>query len=99
MFKNRMCSKSFATHKVREISRKEERESKDFPVLWMGIIENVLQMEGKKCKDQVKLKIGKRKSMPERGRYFSMGSQTLSGPAAVDEERLVAAARNLVEER
>ena len=32
--------------------------------------------------------------MPERGRYISMGLATLSGPVAVDEERLEAAARN-----
>ena len=32
--------------------------------------------------------------MPEQGRCFSMGSATLSGPVAVDEERLEAAARN-----
>ena len=30
--------------------------------------------------------------MPERGRRFSMGQVTLSGPEAVDEERLEAAA-------
>ena len=33
--------------------------------------------------------------MPERGRCFSMGWATLSGPVAVDEKRLEAAARNL----
>ena len=32
--------------------------------------------------------------MPEQGRCFSMGYATLSGPVAVDEERLEAAARN-----
>ena len=32
--------------------------------------------------------------MPERGRCFSMGLATLSGPVAVDEERLEAAARS-----
>ena len=31
--------------------------------------------------------------MPERERCFSMGLATLSGPMAVDEERLEAAAR------
>ena len=32
--------------------------------------------------------------MPERGRCFSIGQATLSGPVAVEEERLEAAARN-----
>ena len=32
--------------------------------------------------------------MPERGRYFSMGKAIVSGPMAVDEEKLEAAARN-----
>ena len=41
----------------------------------------------------------KRKSMPERGRCFSMGYATLSGPVAVEGERLDAAARNSVEEK
>ena len=37
--------------------------------------------------------------MPERGRCFSMGKATLSGPVAVDEERLEAAARNSAHEK
>ena len=37
--------------------------------------------------------------MPERGRCFSMGQATLSGPVAVDEERLQAAARNSAGEK
>ena len=41
----------------------------------------------------------KRKSMPERGRCFSIGYATLSGPVAVEGERLDAAARNSVEEK
>ena len=32
--------------------------------------------------------------MPERGRCFSMGYATLSGPVAVEEERLEEAAKN-----
>ena len=32
--------------------------------------------------------------MPERRRCFSMGQVTLSGPVAMEEERLEAAARN-----
>ena len=53
-------------------------------------------MEGKECKVQKQLKMSRRKSMPERGRCFSMGWGTLSGPVAVEEERFEAAARNLV---
>ena len=41
-----MRSKSFETQKMREISRKEARKSKGFPILWIGIID-VFQMEGK----------------------------------------------------
>ena len=52
-----MRSKSFDTQDVREIGRKEAGESRGFPILSMGIIENVFQMEGKKCKDQERLKM------------------------------------------
>ena len=52
-----MRSKSFETQKVREISRKEAGESRGFPILWMGIIEDVFQMEGKECKVQGRLKM------------------------------------------
>ena len=37
--------------------------------------------------------------MPERGRCFSMGKATLSGPVAVEEERLEAAERNSAREK
>ena len=66
-------SKSFDTQKVREIGQKEAGESRSFSILCMGIIEDVFQMEGKECKVQVRLKIRRRKSMPERGRCFSIG--------------------------
>ena len=52
-----MHSKSFETQEVREIGRKEAGESRGFPILCMGIIENVFQMEGKECKDQERLKM------------------------------------------
>ena len=68
-----MLSKSFDTQEVREMGRKEAGESRGFPVLWMEIMEDVFQMEGKACKDQERLKMYRRKSMPERGRCFSMG--------------------------
>ena len=71
---NRMMrSNSFDTQEVREIGREEAGESRGFPIVWMGIIEDVFQMEGKKCKDQERLKMWRRKSMPERGKCFSMG--------------------------
>ena len=44
-----MRSKSFETQEVREIGRKEARESRGFPILWMGIMEDVFHMEGKEC--------------------------------------------------
>ena len=44
-----------------------------FPILCMGIMEDVFQMDRKECKVQERLKMWRRKSMPERGRCFSMG--------------------------
>ena len=52
-----MRSKSFETHEVAEIGRKEAGDSRDFPILWMGKIGDVFQMEGKECKDQERLKM------------------------------------------
>ena len=52
-----MCSKSFEMQDVREIGWKEAGESRGFSILWMGIIEDVFQMEVKECKDQERLKI------------------------------------------
>ena len=55
---NRMMrSNSFDTQKMREIGRMEAGESRGFPILCMGIIEDVFQMEGKECEDQEKLKM------------------------------------------
>ena len=68
-----MRSNSFDTQEVREIGRKEAGESRGFPILCMVIIEDAFQMEVKECKDQERLKMRRRKSMPERGRCFSMG--------------------------
>ena len=50
-------SKSFDTQQVREINRKEAEDSRGFPILWIRIIEDVFQMEGKECKDQERLKM------------------------------------------
>ena len=51
-----MRSKSFEMQEGREISRKEAGESRGFPILCIGIIEDVFQMEGKECKVQKRLK-------------------------------------------
>ena len=51
------CSKSFEMQVVREIGRKEAGESRGFPILRMGIIKDVFEMEGKECKDQERLKM------------------------------------------
>ena len=40
---------------MREIDRKEAGESRGFPKLGMGIMEDIFQMEGKGCKDQEKI--------------------------------------------
>ena len=52
-----ICSKSFDMQEVKEISGKEAGESRGFPILWMGIMEDVFQMEGKECKVHERLKI------------------------------------------
>ena len=49
--------KSFDMQEVIEIGRKEAGESRGFPILWMGILEDVFQMEGKECKDEERLKM------------------------------------------
>ena len=52
-----MRSNSFETQKVREIGWNKAGESRGFPILWMEIIEDVFQMEGKECEDQDRLKM------------------------------------------
>ena len=52
-----MRSKSFDSQEVREIGRKEAEESRGFPILCMGKMEDVFQMEGKECKDEERLKM------------------------------------------
>ena len=52
-----MRSNSFDTQEVREIGRKKAEESRGFPILCMGIMEDVFQMEEKECKDQERLKM------------------------------------------
>ena len=52
-----MCSKSFEKQEMREIGWKEAGESRGFPILCMGIMEDVFQMEGKEGEDQERLKM------------------------------------------
>ena len=52
-----MRSNSFDKQEVREIGRKEAGESRGFPILCMGIMEDVFQMKGKECEDQDRLKM------------------------------------------
>ena len=52
-----MYLKSFETQEVRKIDRKEAGVSRGFPILWMGIMEDVFQMEGKESKVQKRLKM------------------------------------------
>ena len=68
-----MRSKKFDTQEVKEIGWKEPGESKGIPIIWMAITEDFFLMERKEYKDQEKLKVCRRKSMPERERCFSMG--------------------------
>ena len=93
-----MRSKSFDTQEVRGIVLKEAEEFKGVPISWMEIIEDAFQMERKNCKNHERVKICWRKSMPERGRCFSMDWAPLSSPMAVDEKRFVAAERNSMKE-
>ena len=48
---------SFDTQEVRKIDRKEAGESRGFPILCMGIMGDVFQMEGKECEDQERSKM------------------------------------------
>ena len=50
-----MRSNSFDTQEVREIGRKEAGESRRFPILCVGIIEDVFQKKGNECKVQERL--------------------------------------------
>ena len=52
-----MRSKSFEMQKVSEVCRKEAEKLRGFPILWIGVIEDVFQMEGKECKRQERLKM------------------------------------------
>ena len=56
-----MRSKSFETQEMRKIGRKEAGESTGFPILWMRMIENVFQVEGKECNDQERFENVKKK--------------------------------------
>ena len=51
-----MRSKSFDTQEVRKIGRKEAGELRVFPILWMGIIKDVFEIEEKECEVKERLK-------------------------------------------
>ena len=40
-----MRSNSFETQEVRKVGRKEAGESRRFPILWMGIMKDVFQIQ------------------------------------------------------
>ena len=88
-----MRSKSFEMQRKRDRPEGSRRVERLFFHRMDGNNRNVFRIEGKECKDQERVKMCRR-SMPERGRCFCMGWVTLSRPVAVDEERIVAAARN-----
>ena len=52
-----MQSKRFETQEVRETGRREAGELRGFPISWMGIIDDVFEMEEKECKFQERLKM------------------------------------------
>ena len=56
-------------------------------------------MGGKECKDQERFENMKKKIHAIAKKVFWHGIATLSGPVAVDEERIAAAARNSVDEK
>ena len=47
-----MRSKSIKMQKVRELGQKKAGNPKALLILWMRIVEDVFQIEGKECKDQ-----------------------------------------------
>ena len=52
MEREKYRTKNFDTQEARDIGQKEAGESRGFSILWMGIIEKVLQMKGKECEVQ-----------------------------------------------
>ena len=52
-----MRSNSFETQEVREIGLKEAGESRGFPILCMGIMEDVFQMERKEYRGKETFKM------------------------------------------
>ena len=52
-----MHSKRVETQEVSEIGRSKAGESRSCSILWMGIMKDVFQMEGKECKVQERLKM------------------------------------------
>ena len=63
-----MRSKSFETQELREIDWKEAGESSGAPILWIGIIKDVFQMEEKKVKTR-KDCVGENQCQSEEGAF------------------------------
>ena len=59
----------------------------------MGIKKEDFQMEGKRCKDQERLKILSRSFMPDRESCFSMRNEILFKRVSVEEKRFAVATR------
>ena len=49
--------KSFEMQKVKEMGWKKPMELRGFPILWVRILQEIFQVEGKECKDQETLKM------------------------------------------
>ena len=64
---------SFDVQEVREVGQKETGESRGFPNLRSGITEKDFSIKVKECKYQEKLKMQRRRSIPEQGSCFSKG--------------------------
>ena len=47
-----MRSNSFDTQEVREIDRKKSGESRDFPILWMAIVQDVFRWKERNAKSR-----------------------------------------------
>ena len=68
-----VCSKSFEMKELREIGQKKADQLRNFLMLWIGIIDEGFQMEGKECKAQERLMILRKRFLPVRKRCFCMG--------------------------
>ena len=68
-----MRSNSFETQEVRQMGRNEAGALRGLPILWIGMMVDAFQIEGKVCDDHERLKMCRRREMPEGGKCLSMG--------------------------